>query len=125
MQPIYGNSFQPISPSHLRRVLDHNQAQGESQRALHSACSVEKKDADKTLIDTAAGLEPGKMLADATSNVDAGGAGPSKPKNAPLPLSAQGQSWRLATAGGDNHARVSLNLRKLSWLQWRMLTMII
>ncbi|PWN87604.1 WD40 repeat-like protein [Acaromyces ingoldii] len=83
MQPIYGNSFQPISPSHLRRVLDHNQAQ-------------------------AAGLEPGKMLADAISNADAGGAGPSKPKNAPLPLSAQGQSWRLATAGGDNHARIWL-----------------
>lgn len=29
MQPIYSCSFQPVPPSHLRRVLDFNQSQGE------------------------------------------------------------------------------------------------
>lgn len=101
-QPIFSCSFQPISASHLRRVLEHNRAQ-------------------------AAGLEPGKVLPDSDQ------AGPSKsntsttsstpgPSGTPatattingtpqsklssIPLSAQGQSWRFATAGGDNHARI-------------------
>lgn len=123
-QPIYSCSFQPIAASHLRRVLDHNKAQ-------------------------AAGLEPGKMLADSQPSVSAAGNGssssssatglnsngaPSEAGNAPMaagasssssasttatrqpaiPLSAQGQSWRFATAGGDNHARVCVELYRSS-----------
>lgn len=96
-QPIFSCAFQPISAAHLRRVLEHNRAQ-------------------------AAGLEYGKVLPDSDQ------AGPSKTNSAPgpstvpataatingtpqsklstIPLSAQGQSWRFATAGGDNHARI-------------------
>jgi chromatin assembly factor 1 subunit B len=32
MEPIYACSFQPVSHSQLRRVLDHNAAQGEAAR---------------------------------------------------------------------------------------------
>ncbi|UZJ56853.1 hypothetical protein CBS101457_006173 [Exobasidium rhododendri] len=83
MQPIYSCSFQPIPPAHLRRVLDFNQAQ-------------------------AAGLESSKILA---SNGDASASmlGKASSSRQPiLPLNAQGQSWRFATAGGDNHARIWL-----------------
>ncbi|PWN47142.1 WD40 repeat-like protein [Violaceomyces palustris] len=90
-QPIYSCSFQPIASNHLRKVLDYNLGQ-------------------------AAGLPPGKCLSDATSSSnDAGSsAGPSRsasssklPVTAPAPpVMAGGQSWRLATAGGDNNARL-------------------
>ncbi|MCO5584921.1 hypothetical protein L7F22_038853 [Adiantum nelumboides] len=101
-QPIFSCSFQPISAAHLRRVLEHNRAQ-------------------------AAGLEPGKVLPDsdqagpsktnATSISSASGPssisataatinGTPQSKLSSIPLSAQGQSWRFATAGGDNHARI-------------------
>ncbi|KAN0065411.1 Chromatin assembly factor 1 subunit [Thecaphora frezii] len=83
-QPIYSCSFQPISPQHLKRVLDHNLGQ-------------------------AAGLAPGKTLAghaSGSSNSTAGSNASAPTKAIQPPIMAGGQSWRLATAGGDNNARL-------------------
>ncbi|GAC98642.1 hypothetical protein PHSY_006236 [Pseudozyma hubeiensis SY62] len=85
-QPIYSCSFQPLPSNHLRRVLDHNMGQ-------------------------AAGLAPGKGLSEIDSSAAsaiASATGPvaSSSKLAPPPVMAGGQSWRLATAGGDNNARI-------------------
>ncbi|PWN40919.1 WD40 repeat-like protein [Ceraceosorus guamensis] len=93
-QPIYSCNFQPISTSHLRRVLDHNAAQ-------------------------AAGLAPGKTLEHASGSNTSTASVSTRPTaastasaSAPLtsrtqlPIMAGGQSWRFATAGGDNTARL-------------------
>lgn len=95
-QPIYSCSFQPIPANHLRRVLDHNMGQ-------------------------AAGMAPGKGLSEldssaaaamtSTSSSAAAQASTSTPvasssKLTQPPVMAGGQSWRLATAGGDNNARI-------------------
>lgn len=85
-QPIYSCSFQPLPANHLRRVLDHNMGQ-------------------------AAGLAPGKGLSEIESSslsTSTTAAGPiaSSSKLAQPPVMAGGQSWRLATAGGDNNARI-------------------
>ena len=74
------------------------------------------------LLFPAAGLAPGKTLADLPSAGPGPGPGPSpssssatasssstataKPLPVQPPVMAGGQSWRLATAGGDNNARV-------------------
>lgn len=88
-QPIYSCSFQPIPAGHLRRVLDHNKSQ-------------------------AAGLEPGKLLNESESHSNAGPSKSSSNASRQIPLSAQGQSWRFATAGGDNHARVGDMMSEVS-----------
>ncbi|EPQ30773.1 uncharacterized protein PFL1_01674 [Pseudozyma flocculosa PF-1] len=88
-QPIYSCSFQPISQSHLKRVLDHNLGQ-------------------------AAGLAPGKTLAGPSGSsgssgstaISSGAGGTIATKQIQPPIMAGGQSWRLATAGGDNNARL-------------------
>lgn len=92
-QPIYSCSFQPIPANHLRRVLDHNMGQ-------------------------AAGLAPGKGLSELDSSAAAAmtstssaqasssAAVASSSKLSQPPVMAGGQSWRLATAGGDNNARI-------------------
>ncbi|ETS60881.1 hypothetical protein PaG_04800 [Moesziomyces aphidis] len=92
-QPIYSCSFQPIPANHLRRVLDHNMGQ-------------------------AAGMAPGKGLSEldssaaaamtstSSSHASASTSAASSSKLAHPPVMAGGQSWRLATAGGDNNARV-------------------
>ncbi|SPO32307.1 related to CAC2 - component of the chromatin assembly complex [Ustilago trichophora] len=92
-QPIYSCSFQPIPANHLRRVLDHNMGQ-------------------------AAGMAPGKGLSEldssaaaamtSTSSTQASASAPvpSSSKLSHPPVMAGGQSWRLATAGGDNNARI-------------------
>ncbi|GAC72490.1 chromatin assembly complex 1 subunit B/CAC2 [Moesziomyces antarcticus T-34] len=92
-QPIYSCSFQPIPANHLRRVLDHNMGQ-------------------------AAGMAPGKGLSEldssaaaamtstSSSHASASTSAASSSKLAHPPVMAGGQSWRLATAGGDNNARI-------------------
>ncbi|KAK0521930.1 Chromatin assembly factor 1 subunit [Tilletia horrida] len=75
--PIYSCHFQSVGPAHLKRVLDHNAAQ-------------------------AAGLPLGKSL---SGEVIAASAASSS-KHALPPIMPGGQSWRLATAGGDNNARI-------------------
>ncbi|KAJ1586544.1 hypothetical protein NDA11_001992 [Ustilago hordei] len=95
-QPIYSCSFQPIPVNHLKRVLDHNMGQ-------------------------AAGMAPGKGLseldpsaaaamvfASTSSSAQASTSTPvaSSSKLTQPPVMAGGQSWRLATAGGDNNARI-------------------
>ncbi|KAK0553086.1 Chromatin assembly factor 1 subunit [Tilletia horrida] len=75
--PIYSCHFQSVGPSHLKRVLDHNSAQ-------------------------AAGLPVGKSL---SGEVIAASVASSS-KHALPPIMPGGQSWRLATAGGDNNARI-------------------
>lgn len=92
-QPIYSCSFQPLPANHLKRVLDHNMGQ-------------------------AAGLAPGKGLSEVDSSAAAAMAShssiqatasvptASSSKLAQPPVMAGGQSWRLATAGGDNNARI-------------------
>ncbi|SNX83471.1 related to CAC2 - component of the chromatin assembly complex [Melanopsichium pennsylvanicum] len=92
-QPIYSCSFQPIPANHLRRVLDHNMGQ-------------------------AAGMAPGKGLSEldsstaaamtSTASTHASSSTPvaSSSKLSHPPIMAGGQSWRLATAGGDNNARI-------------------
>ncbi|SJX66165.1 related to CAC2-component of the chromatin assembly complex [Sporisorium reilianum f. sp. reilianum] len=79
-QPIYSCSFQPLPPNHLRRVLDHNMGQ-------------------------AAGLAPGKGLSEIESTSTFTPVASSSKLTQP-PVMAGGQSWRLATAGGDNNARI-------------------
>jgi hypothetical protein len=101
MQPIYSCSFQPIPPAHLRRVLDFNQLQG--AQILHDMGSI--LTCNTLLLFSsipAAGQDPSKLLAASNDTAKA-----SSSRQAALPLNAQGQSWRFATAGGDNHARVS------------------
>lgn len=115
-QPIYSCAFQPVQSNHLRRVLEHNRAQGENHDGI-------RRFVRESCIDTvprsssfaAAGLEPGKVLADSdiagpskTNTASSSGTGGSSTSKASIPLSAQGQSWRFATAGGDNHARIWL-----------------
>ncbi|EST05920.2 WD40 repeat [Kalmanozyma brasiliensis GHG001] len=93
-QPIYSCSFQPLPANHLKRVLDHNMGQ-------------------------AAGLAPGKGLSEidsaaaaamtsTSSSAQASALTPvaSSSKLTQPPVMAGGQSWRLATAGGDNNARI-------------------
>ena len=82
-QPIYSCSFQPLPANHLRRVLDHNMGQ-------------------------AAGLAPGKALSEIDSSTATSTSTPvaSSSKLTQPPVMAGGQSWRLATAGGDNNARI-------------------
>ncbi|SPC65646.1 related to CAC2 - component of the chromatin assembly complex [Ustilago sp. UG-2017b] len=95
-QPIYSCSFQPIPANHLKRVLDHNMGQ-------------------------AAGMAPGKGLSEldpsaaaamistsTSSSAQASTCTPvaSSSKLTQPPVMAGGQSWRLATAGGDNNARI-------------------
>ncbi|KAE8226502.1 hypothetical protein CF319_g906 [Tilletia indica] len=75
--PIYSCHFQSVGPAHLRRVLDHNAAQ-------------------------AAGLPLGKSI---SGEIIAASAASSS-KHALPPIMPGGQSWRLATAGGDNNARI-------------------
>lgn len=80
--PIYSCDIQPIQPSRLTHVLDHNLGQGKWARAL-----------SMMLTHVAAGLPPGQALSSASEVIQA-------------PLQAGGQSWRLATAGGDNNVRM-------------------
>ncbi|CAD6896157.1 unnamed protein product [Tilletia controversa] len=75
--PIYSCHFQTVGAAHLKRVLDHNAAQ-------------------------AAGLPLGKSL----SGEPIAASAASSSKHALPPIMPGGQSWRLATAGGDNNARI-------------------
>lgn len=82
--PIYSCDFQPITSSRLTNVLDHNLGQGK--------CQVQYPNA------SASGLPPGQSLS--------GHSEASKHNEQQAPVLAGGQSWRLATAGGDNNVRM-------------------
>ena len=112
-QPIYSCSFQPLSSTHLRRVLEHNtaQAQGLSAEKILANASASASASAAAAAAAAAGVggtgtEEGSAAAAAaaaTAGKDAAAAASAMV----LPMLAGGQSWRLATAGGDNNARVS------------------
>ncbi|KDN52319.1 hypothetical protein K437DRAFT_15925 [Tilletiaria anomala UBC 951] len=98
-QPIYSCSFQPLSPLHLRRVLDHNagQAAGHSAERLLAAASANEASTSTALSGGHSGNASAGAVADAMGKEAAA---------AVLPMLAGGQCWRVATAGGDNNARI-------------------
>lgn len=85
--PIYSCAFQPISSARLAQVLDHNLGQG-MYRGIGASDLA------------AAGLPPGHSLAGSDS------ANTTQDAVQQAPVLAGGQSWRLATAGGDNNVRI-------------------
>ncbi|PWZ01503.1 WD40 repeat-like protein [Testicularia cyperi] len=95
-QPIYSCSFQPISSSHLRRVLDHNMGQAAGLAPGKGLSDVESAHASAA---TASAAQPSTSVTGASTAA-------STSKAVHPPVMAGGQSWRLATAGGDNNARL-------------------
>lgn len=108
-QPIYSCSFQPLSSTHLRRVLEHNHAQAQGLSADKILANVSAAaGAAAASATVSAGAHPGAGAEEGTAAAAAAVKDAAAAANAMvLPMLAGGQSWRLATAGGDNNARVS------------------
>ncbi len=107
-QPIYSCSFQPCSTaSQLRRILEHNGLQAKGEQPERILSTLTDAEASAAVAAATAGTDNAGQIADPLTT-QAGRDAAAAANAALLPMLAGGQTWRLATAGGDNNARIWL-----------------